>query len=125
MVHAGAGTTDLRLKCSSLSKIHQLTLSPRPSDRLEHREFHVARAVKAPRDGTRLSQANRIARPITARTADMVRTSAPSIRTTLLSTSAQANEGGAEHGRADLRRTTADVRRRELVHGNEVLRGTT
>ena len=43
----------------------------------------------------------------------------------MLSTSAQANEGGAEHGRVDLRRTTADVRRRELVHGNEVLRGTT
>src|SRR5262249_309435 len=74
-------------------------------------------------EGTSNIQPRRIARPSTARTADMVSTSVPSIRTTLLSTSAQAN-GSAEHGRADLRRTAADVRSRELAHGKEVLRGT-
>ena len=53
----------------------------------------MARAVKAPRGETSLSQAK------------------------------QHRE--AEHGGADLRRTTADVWRRELVHGQDVLRGTT
>src|SRR5262249_39565790 len=55
----------------------------------------------------------------------MVSTSAPSIRTTLLQHVGAGERGGAEHGRADLRRTTADVRSRELAHGRDVLRGTT
>ena len=79
----GTSTTSTALK---MRKTLPAKRTPRPS------EIHVARAVKAPRGGTSLSQTNRNATPSTARTAEVVSTSAPSMSTTLISTSAQANE---------------------------------